>query len=66
MTHREIKYMIWKCENSDHSEFDIYAPTKQERDLIEPILRQFESDNITITFKKVYDKIKGFTIKIDK
>ena len=60
----DVKYLLWKTINSQHNEFDIYAPTKQERKLIEPILKKLECDEIEVTLVKVHNKIKGFKIKI--
>ena len=60
MTKKEIAKLVKKYRANDHSSFDIYAPTKKERNVIEPILNELKLD-----FKKwkYNGQIKGFEIK---
>ena len=64
MTKREIIKLIKKYRKSDHESFDIYAPSKEEREKLFPILLNI-ADTEKVFFKEwTYDskKVKGFKI----
>lgn len=66
MNEDKILELIFKYRESSHSEFDIYAPTKEERKAIMPILSDFENElGIEVRHWKLENgKVKGFTIKV--